>query len=53
MIIRLSHCETVNVKASSGKQSGHLAQYTGTVFNQYGIYSLHLSTAPFVILPDP
>jgi hypothetical protein len=41
MVIGLSHGKAVNIKTSSGEQTGYLAQNTGTVLYQYGIYSLH------------
>ena len=31
----------INIKTSSGEQPRHLAQYTGSVFHQYGIYFFH------------
>ena len=41
MVIGLSHGKAVNIKTSSGEQTGYLAQNTGTVLYLYGIYSLH------------
>ena len=52
-IVCLPHGQAVNVKTSTGKESGHLTQHAGAVLHQYRINPcLHLVRHSNLLLPS-